>query len=241
MRLSHQQGFTLIEILVSLAVGILLLAAASSVGLASLSSSKDSIINSNAQQQLQIVMNSLTRELRRAGYSKTEETSKTATGFRNIKFLDANTEVDANGDGNSSNDNDCVIFLYDKNASPSPLVPPGDGATTIDEIRGIRVNTNQIELLTSATFTTMSATTPDECDPTDADTDTDTGTWEALSNSGLNVTGLTLTPTTVMLIDGSYVVDQVNVLISANSNSTPPHPLNLSEVIQLRNRPYSNN
>ncbi|WP_373975764.1 prepilin-type N-terminal cleavage/methylation domain-containing protein [Chitinibacter sp. SCUT-21] len=212
--LIRQQGISLIEILVALAIGILLLGAASSVGLTSLSSSKDGIINSNAQQQLQIVMNSLTRELRRAGYSKSEETIQTATGFRNIAFLDGNK---------------CAVFRYDRlPESASALSPPGDGTLVNAEVRGIRLSGNQIKIITAATSTSM----PTSCD--------DAGTWEDLSNSSLKITALTLTPLKVMLIDGSEVIDQVTVSITAESKSTPVQNLSISEVVQLRNRPFAN-
>lgn len=212
--LIRQQGISLIEILVALAVGLLLLGAASSVGLSSLASSKDGIINSNAQQQLQVVMNQITRELRRAGYSKSEETIQTATGFRNITFLDGNK---------------CVVFRYDRlPESSSALTPPGDGTLVGAEVRGIRLSGNQIKIITAATNTTM----PISCDGA--------GTWEELSNSSLKITALTLTPLKVMLIDGSEVIDQVTVSITAESKSTPVQNLSISEVVQLRNRPFAN-
>ena len=213
--LIRQQGISLIEILVALAVGLLLLGAASSVGLSSLASSKDGIINSNAQQQLQVVMNSLTRELRRAGYSKSEEAAQTATGFRNIKFFG----------------NDCVVFRYDRlPESTATLAPPGDGTLVNAEVRGIRLNSNQIQVITAVTSTAM----PSNCTPAANDG------WDFLSNNSLKITALTFTPLKVMLIDGSEVIDQVTVSLTAESKSTPVQNLSISEVVQLRNRPFAN-
>lgn len=214
--LKNQLGVTLIEILVAMAVGILLLGAAASVGFSTLSVSKDSIANNNAQYELQNAMNIVTKELRRAGYTATEEVSQTATGFRNIRFF--------GGSGNANHN--CAVFRYDREANADPLLPPGNGAVNAGDIRGLRLDANKLQMLTGATSTAIAASCAGA------------GTWEAITGSGLTITTFGLTYTPIMLMDGSRVVEQVVVTLSGTAKNGNTHTL--TEVIQLRNRPFVN-
>lgn len=222
MRLSHllkkQQGVTLIETLVSMAVGILLLGAAASVGLGSLAANKDMLANSNAQNELQNTMNIISKELRRAGYSATEEPSQIADGFRNIWF----------SGGTGKDNHTCAVFRYDRTPSnPNPLLPPGNGIVATTDVRGIRLNSGKIELLTSTTDINAIAA---GCAAA--------GTWEPITQTGFNFSSFTMSYSETMLMDGTRMINTVTVNLTGSAKNG--NTQSLSQVIQLRNQPFKN-
>ncbi|MBE9610443.1 prepilin-type N-terminal cleavage/methylation domain-containing protein [Chitinilyticum piscinae] len=215
---AHQSGLTLIEVLVSTAVATLLLTAAATVGFSSLSLNRNTISSANSQYELQSVMNIVTKELRRAGYSKNQENAKTAGGLRNIWF----------SGGTGTTDHTCAVFRYDRTpGSPSQLEPPGNGSTETTDVRGIRLASGKLELLTSATAINGGCSV--------------TGTWEPISGSAFTITSFKLSypaPPSGVLMDGSKIVNEVTVTIAATGKNGATQ--SLSEVVQLRNQPYLN-
>lgn len=209
MQLNRQRGVTLMEILIALAVGILLLGAAATVGLSSLAGNKDALINANTQQELQTVSMTITRELRRAGYSKTEAAAST---FRQIWFFG----------GSGQNNHSCVVFRYDRMPESTSIDPPGNGSLTSDEVRGVRLNGNNIEVLTSG-----NATVPN-C--------AGAGTWTALTSSDITISGLDIDYQVARAkLTGLPVADNVTITVSAqaaNGNTSA-----LTQTVLLRNLP----
>ncbi|QZA76444.1 hypothetical protein K4H28_08785 [Deefgea tanakiae] len=217
--IKRQTGISLIEILVSTAVGLLLLSAAASVAISSLSSNKNSLINGKAAEDLQTMMNTITRDVRRAGYNFNAElgTETDNQRFRKIWFFNET----ATGSGQFK----CMVFRYDRYPESSNLVQPGNGTVDTGDVRGLRLNANQLE-----TLITTTTVVPTTC-PT-------TG-WAAISSSAnLKLSGtsaLTFEPKQVMLMDGSFVVD--SLIITLTGNAANANPITISETIQLRNRP----
>ncbi|BCL75532.1 hypothetical protein JHS3_12680 [Jeongeupia sp. HS-3] len=208
-----QRGITLMEILIALAIGVLLLSAAASIGLSSLAGNKDALINANTQQELQTVSMAITRELRRSGYANTEAVAPT---FRQIWFFG----------GSGQNDHNCVVFRYDRLPESTTLAPPGNGTLTAAEVRGVRLNGNRIEILTTGNLGA-----PANCAAA--------GTWEPLTSTNLTVTadtGLDLDYRIVRLqSDGLPLANDVTITLSAQSSNG--NASTLAQTVLLRNRP----
>ncbi|XZG71536.1 PilW family protein [Chitinibacteraceae bacterium HSL-7] len=216
MQLSRQHGMTLMEILVALAVGVLLLGAAATVGLGSLASNRDALANASGQQELQTVSMTMTRDIRRAGYSATEAS---AADFQQIWLFD--------GSDTDSDANDCVVFRYDRlPESTGPLVPPGDGTVDSADVRGFRLNGTRIEMLTDGSVT----------EPTDCDS---AGTWTPLTATTVPFAaadGLVISVQTVRLkSDGLRHVDSMTISLKATASNG--NALALTQNVLLRNRP----
>lgn len=67
--MKKQAGFTLIELMISMTIGLILLAGVSSFFIATLNSSATSISTQRFEQTVQILTSTITSEIRRAGYA----------------------------------------------------------------------------------------------------------------------------------------------------------------------------
>ncbi|WP_432720897.1 prepilin-type N-terminal cleavage/methylation domain-containing protein [Jeongeupia wiesaeckerbachi] len=224
----RQTGLSLVEILVTLAIGLILLGAAASVGLSSLSSSRQAVRSITLQQELQTTMSILTRELRRAGYSAlgSDDGADATKQFRKIWL---STPLTSGG-----NDFTCAVFRYDRQTTPlGGVAPSGAGTITNDEITGIQfVNADSTNPdRSNRIFLLMSA-------PNIAVTNCTGSGWEALNTvDQFKVTQLTITPSYVTP-SGSSVQLVQSVQISL-TGTTPDNSESrtLTELIQIRNLP----
>ncbi|QKJ65376.1 prepilin-type N-terminal cleavage/methylation domain-containing protein [Deefgea piscis] len=250
--LLNQSGISLIEILIAMAISLALLTAAATMALASLSSSKDTLQNTAAQQELQTILTTVTREIRRSGYrspamtpvEEIAENAKSTTTFRKIWTFGGTT---------------CIVYRYDSDTNADPLLPPGNGLISNDEVRGIRLDStnNRIDFLTSATSTTA----PTSCDSAN-------GTWTPLVSGksiqlgtdalkfeyssgwiriadGASITSAqALAANAAVANSAAEVIDQVKISISGTlptSTTANPKIIESSEMVQLRNRPFKFN
>lgn len=123
--LNRQRGLSLIELMVSMLIGLLVLAGVSQIFAASFRTNNDSISLTNLNQQIRAVSNIMNAELRRAGYWA-DAVGDINNGAQTNPFV-AVTAVDrVGGDGVS----DCVLYGYD-------MDDDGD-ATDANEWRGFR-------------------------------------------------------------------------------------------------------
>jgi prepilin-type N-terminal cleavage/methylation domain-containing protein len=247
----NQQGLSLIEILVAMTISLGLLSAAATMALASLSSSKESVQNAAGQQELQTILTTITREIRRAGY-RTPPTTSAAETAENSKLTTVFRKIWTFGGTN------CVVYRYDRNTNADALLPPGDGVISNDEVRGIRLDTDnkRIDFLTNVTATSD----PASCAAA--------GTWTPLVSGksiqlGANALKLEYTSGWVRVADGASitsaqataansvvansafeVIEQVKITIKGtvpSSSAGAPKNIELSETVQLRNRPFKFN
>lgn len=133
-----QRGFSLIELLVSLAIGVILLGAASAIGLNSLASSQNSMQLNHLNQELTGVMSVVSREFRRAGFDA--DTDSGTDRFRNLWFA-----APASGTDYST----CAIIRYDKNVPATLGAAPGTGAGIVaaNEVSGFRFANGVLSML----------------------------------------------------------------------------------------------
>ncbi|UXY14224.1 prepilin-type N-terminal cleavage/methylation domain-containing protein [Chitiniphilus purpureus] len=225
--LSRQRGLSLIEIMISIVVGMFLLIAAASLGINAFNGARDSVRAVGFHGNLQDVVTIMGRELRRAGFNAAgeDDTGNDAKYFRQIWF----SQTTAANSGIYR----CVVFRYDRNVPTSiaSAVPvAGAGTVATNEVTGLRFDATaqQAYLLTGAT-----AINTTNC--------TGTG-WEPLNlTSNVAITSLTFTPKPIQALDaggnptGAIMVESVTIDITGTDASG--NTRTLSETVQLRNLP----
>lgn len=129
-------GFSLVELMVSIAVGLMVLAGITTMFAHNVKASGDTLKMARLHQELQAVMSLMTRDLRRAGYWGSASLSiGSGTSNTNPFTLDAPSQY------GSEPANSCITFSYDRN---------GDGAVTTspsgdDERFGFRLRNRAVE------------------------------------------------------------------------------------------------
>jgi len=194
-------GFSLIELMVALVVGLVVSGAVLAFTASSMQSNSDYIMSTRLTQELRNSMDLVTRDLRRAGYDE-DALKYVATGnaspFSRMQLCnDAGTcgTVSSAGVVAATGPITCAIYAYDRAGGTDGLVDLGNG-----EVRGIRlkqrtVNGRQVGVLEYAIST--GATQP-SC--TDASPDYTTypatcnGAWCTLSEPAkLDITQFAIT------------------------------------------------
>lgn len=116
-RTSHRQGgFSLVELMVAMAAGLIIIGAAVMFTVSTMRSYSENILSARLTQELRAGMNLVVRELRRAGHDSTSVsrvlTTSSASGFTALTV--------------EEDDEGCVAYTYDRQ---------GD-----TEVRGFRLN-----------------------------------------------------------------------------------------------------
>jgi len=107
---SKQGGLTLIEMMIALVLGLLVSAAIISVFISNVKSSSENIRMMQLNQELRAVMNFMSDELKRHGFSSTSD----PTLMEQLRFVDRGFGIN---DGD-----DCVVYAYeDASAAVSTL------------------------------------------------------------------------------------------------------------------------
>jgi prepilin-type N-terminal cleavage/methylation domain-containing protein len=155
MRNSKSLGFSLIELMIALAIGLIVVGAVLAFTLSSVTTNSEYIQSTRLSQELRNSMDFVSRELRRAGYdqnnaSYTARSTVAAPVISPFGRIFATT--DANGTGTATDS--CVIYAYDRDAGTSGTVELARG-----EIRAIRLGytpagVGVIEVAESATGVT---------------------------------------------------------------------------------------
>ena len=175
-RNNRQSGFTVAELLITMALGLSIVGSILVGYLATYTSSMDTLAASKMNQDLNAVMNLMISEFRRAGYSgqpgtATNPTSndfndQTDTALRVIDTMGSDTVLVPAGDGTWTNgglatQGSCILFAYDRD---------NDGTLDLDELNGFRLNnvTGAVEMRTLGVLATATSCA--------------TGTWVALTD-----------------------------------------------------------
>jgi prepilin peptidase dependent protein B len=130
-------GFSLVELMISIAVGLVVLAGITAMFAHNVKAGGDTLKMARLHQELQAVMSLMTRDLRRAGYWGNASSSiGPGTSNTNPFTLDNPAKFGSEPDGS------CITFSYDRN---------GDGAVTTssssdaDERFGFRLRSGAVE------------------------------------------------------------------------------------------------
>lgn len=197
---TRMAGFSLIELMVALVVGLVVSGAVLAFTASSMQSNSDYMLSTRLTQELRNSMDLVTRDLRRAGYDE-DALKYVATGnaspFSRMQLCNGSgacSTVSAAGVAAATGPITCAIYAYDRAGGTDGVVDLGNG-----EVRGIRlkqrtVNGRQVGVLEYAIST---GTTTPSC--TDASPDYTTypatcnGAWCALSEPAkLDITQFTV-------------------------------------------------
>ena len=133
-------GFSLIELMVALVVGLVVSGAVLAFTLASMKSNSEYILSTRLTQELRNSMDLVTRDLRRAGYDETSlqyVATGNATPFSRMQLCNASgacNAATATGTVLATAPITCAIYAYDRSPSGTPgVVDLGNG-----EVRGMR-------------------------------------------------------------------------------------------------------
>lgn len=219
-RIIHKNphGFTLVELLVALAVNVILLSALIAV-LSSTVGHYDKVNSTDTlNQQLESALQLMTNDIRRAGYWG-NAMSDVNTGVNNNPFMAAGIDVSVNGANN------CILFAYDYNSNGSL---PAISSASDDERYGFRV-VNQ-------TLQSRPPGAPYDCTAA-------ASAWENVTNpSILQITGLTFTlsATTVPPAQATKVMQirYVTITITGRLTSDTSVTKTLNEHVRIRNDKY---
>ena len=102
---TRQRGFTLIELMVALVIGLLLMLGLTTFLINNIRSNSDTLKAIRLNQEMRATMMLMSRELRRSGYW-----SSTASATNPFQTMTTSTSG-------------CVLYSYDRNATASTTVP----------------------------------------------------------------------------------------------------------------------
>lgn len=179
--MKKQTGFTLIELMISLVVGLIIVAATISIYVATTKSSSDTIKAARLNHDLESVMGIMVNDIRRAGYwggaiagsdGRNNPFTANATNIQ-LRNLAAPTATVTTGN--------CILYTYDGGSGiTGGVYHDANGLVDADEYYGFRRNGNTINMRLSGSAT----------DPADCNNNADS--WEEnIAGDQITITGLT--------------------------------------------------
>ncbi|MDP1932357.1 MAG: prepilin-type N-terminal cleavage/methylation domain-containing protein [Gammaproteobacteria bacterium] len=139
----RQKGFTLTELMITIALSLTVISSVLVGYLGTYSGSMSTLNNSKLNQDLSALMNLMVSDIRRAGYTGAIAvgSNPTANAFNSVEntalevFNDmtSNTQVAATGNGS------CIVYAYDSDQ---------DGIVDANELVGFRLNAGVVQMRT---------------------------------------------------------------------------------------------
>jgi prepilin peptidase dependent protein B len=140
--MQKQSGFTFVEIMIALVIGLIVVAAVISMYGASAKNGSDTIKSSRLNHDLEAVMALMSNDIKRTGYwagatvATDTRTNPFTASSTNIQLFD--TDADANAD--------CILYTYDAD---------GDGTVDSNEYYGFKLEDNSIKIRKSGNTTAV--------------------------------------------------------------------------------------
>jgi len=131
-----QRGLSLVEMMVGIAIGLIIVAAATLMVAGQLADNRRLLLETQVQQDLRAAADLITRELRRAGYWKDVYRSTAAAAVLEPRLPNPYAAVEPAADGQTAT---AVRFVY------AEKDPPDDNTIDGSERRGFRLNGGVIE------------------------------------------------------------------------------------------------
>lgn len=178
MNMCKQKGLTLIELLVSMILGIVVVGGVTTAYVSISTSASNTLTQNKLAQQLSSITTLMTRDIRRAGFRGNQTPADLLEPSTNVFNLANDTALEVHTAGNVQVANQgagpCILYAYDRDQ---------DGILDNPEITGFRLNAGAIQMRTSGD--TVANAVHDSCN--DAD-----DTWTNLSDpTAVTVTNLT--------------------------------------------------
>jgi len=136
---NKQNGFTLIELMIAMLIGLIVVAATIAMYVITIKSSSDTMKSAQLNQDFGVAMTIMTNDIRRAGYwggAITGSDSRT-NPFNALNVYDFGGNVNA-----------CILYSYDADA---------DGVIDTEEYFGFRINGATIEIKSTGSTVTNCA------------------------------------------------------------------------------------
>jgi prepilin-type N-terminal cleavage/methylation domain-containing protein len=193
-----QSGFTLTEMMIALAAGLVVSTAAVAFVLSSMKSNGEYVVSTRLTQELRNTLDLISRDLRRAGYdefSMSAMSSGRVSPFSRVRLCNASNSCKTTVAGTPTPPITCVVYAYDRNGG-------NPGALDVDngEVRAVRRATvNGVGVIE---YAVSLGTTKPACDGAGPDysvfpvTCNSTTTWCPLTDpTKLDITSFVLTDT----------------------------------------------
>lgn len=238
---SRRRGFSLVELMIALAAGLIVSTAAVAFLMSSFRSNSEYVQSTKLTQELRSSMDLITRDLRRAGYDENAMgllATSTGSQFSRMRFCDASDNCAAA----ATPPNTCVIYAYDSAAGATVGGAPDLNA---GEVRGIRlkqrtVNGKPIGVIEYAVST---GTTKPVCSGLGPDygafpvTCNTTTTWCPLSDPAqLDITALTFAD--VGAATGGVQLRDIDVVLQGRIAGTTDFTRGVQSNIRIRSECY---
>lgn len=209
-RANKNSGFTLIELMIAIVIGLLLLAAIISVYTVMLRSNSDNLKMIRLNQDLRSLMGLMSRDIRRAGANRASATDATATPPTN-QFSGITIAANQQGIANA-----CITYAY---YHPESSFPPPYTLTNND-LFGFRHNST-----TGAIETRAAGAACNE------------GGWQTLSDLNLvNISALTFAQNT--LTEGLITIRQITITLTGELRNDTDVTRTIVETIKIRNEEF---
>ncbi|SCZ51600.1 PilW family protein [Thiohalomonas denitrificans] len=213
-------GFSLVELMIAVTLGILVIGGVLSVFASTVRSNSDMLKITKIEEELAAAMTYMVRDIRRAGHMPAVyDPANVGTGFANI--FDAIIIADTDGDS-PADDFDCLLYSYDEdgdgNLDDGTETPTEDHP---DERRGFRFDT-----------------TSQAIEERQSGADCVTGGWENITASNIAITNLQfdLVPASVSLSTGQSInVRRLTITINGQLANDPEVARTLQQTIRIRN------
>lgn len=143
MNRKHSRGLSLVELMIALAIGLIVVGAVLAFTLSSLTANSEYVQSTRLSQELRNSMDFVSRELRRAGYDQNQAAFIAASSINApavSRFSRIYIENDAADDGDSLDDEGCVIYAYDRAGGTNGTIDLANG-----EIRAIRRAVREVD------------------------------------------------------------------------------------------------
>ena len=210
-------GFSLVELLVSIAVGLVIMAGVTNIYVNTIRSNSDTLKMTRLNQELRSVMAFMTRDIRRAGYWGKAKDSVTGPASSNSNPFTLSAPSEFAGQLSNS----CLMYTYDYNQN-------GTLDNDNDERHGFRLKANAVQVVTSNSSATCN-----------------TGTWENITDDdGIQITNLTFTAvdTSVGITTPSVLtVRNITIKLTGQLTTDTTVQRTLSDTVRIANDVYSPN
>lgn len=181
----RQHGFTMIELMISTAISLIVLAGVLTVFIATLNSSSETLRMARLNQELRAIMDVMTRDIRRAGFAGiTPGTDYTGDGTVDENDLAYNPFTQGNYD--LTIEGSCIAYSYNLDKDDPPKIGLGaNGAasattdTDNNELFGFKLQDDAIKMRTAG-----------------ATPGCNSGTWQSITSDDVDFTNLSLALTT---------------------------------------------
>lgn len=243
-------GYTIIELLVAIGIGVVIMFGVSTTFIGSLKTSATAVRTAQFDQEMRAAMGLMARDIKRAGYyvnavndvgkgTNTNTFITTVTG-QTSEPMRIWSDITAGGvarAANSASTGTCITFAYDQAGTY------GDGTLSLNssDMRGFRLSNNTLQMRTSGGGSAPSA----NCN---------VGSWTSVMSPDVNVTALTFNwvdytnsveptatglPVGVPRPDHTKVLGRVvHIFMTANSIKEPTLTRTFEADVKVRNNVY---